>query len=167
MRQKLLVVLAGLAVTLLASATAFAQAATLTNDELGATVTAPEGWTQFEANERVTFGFKHEESHSQIEVIAQPLMTADVADVFFNTFHTTLASSGFQQTGREDRSYGTHSGAETIYSFSHSGVTLKVAVFQFVNQSTAWLVVTYIQGDVFDTYRPAYEATISGLALNG
>lgn len=161
--SRLLVVVA--AVVALASP-AFAQNVR-TNNDLGASVTSPEGWTEFEANDRVTFGFKHEESHSQIEVIAQPLMTPDVADVFFNTFHTTLTSSGFQQSGRENRSYGAHSGTETIYNFSHSGVTLKVAVFQFVNQSNAWIVVTYIQGDVFDTYRPAYEGVISGLALNG
>lgn len=163
MVARLLVVLvAALAI----SVPAFAQTVR-TNNDLGASVTVPDGWTEFEANDRVTFGFKHEESHSQIEIIAQPLMTADVADVFFNTFHTTLTSSGFQQLGRENRSYGAHAGSETIYSFTHSGVTLKVAVFQFVNQSTAWIVVTYIQGDVFDTYRPAYEATISSLALNG
>ena len=137
------------------------------NEELGATITGPAGWVQFDSNDRVTFGFRHEESQSQIEVIAQPLMTAEVGEVFFNTFHTTLTSSGFQQLGRENRTYGTFSGSETVYSFSHSGVALKVAVFQFVSNSTAWLVVAYVQEDQFDTYRPAYESTIGGLTISG
>lgn len=150
--------LVGLTLTLCA-ATAYAQN-TVTDEELGVSTTLPDTWTQVEGNERAVFNFKHEESHSQIEVIRTELMTADVADVFFETFHETLTGSDFTVSGTEDKTYGEYAGTETIYEFTHSGVTLKVAVFQFVQETTAWLVVSYIQGDVFDSFSPAYQSVV-------
>lgn len=154
-----------LALTLLAG-TAFAQSV-VTNTEFNATAQVPAGWTQGESNDRAAFFFRHEESHSQIEVIATELMTADVADTFFQTFHETLTSSEFAVIGSEERSFGEHTGLETVYSFSHSGVTLKVAVFQFVKESNAWLVIGYMPADEYDTYAPAYQAVVGSIVISG
>ena len=101
----------------------------VSNDEFSVSVTRPAEWTDVDGNDRAVFNFKHEESHSQIEVIGTRLMTEDVADVFFETFHETLRNSEFLMVGTpSDASYGEHAGTETTYTFTHSGVTLKVAV---------------------------------------
>jgi len=151
-----------LAVLLLASP-AFAQE-TLTDEEFGATITVPTGWETVAEDDRSAFNFKHED-HSQIEVIGNELMTADVSDVFFTHFHDTLQSSDFQQVGREDKSYGDYTGTETIYRFEHSGVALKVAVFEFVRESTIWLAVGYMQEEVFDTHAEEFRGVVSSLAF--
>jgi hypothetical protein len=137
----------------------------VSNDTFNVTSPVPEGWTVNEENERATFNFEHEASSSQIEVIGTELVTADVADVFFNTFHDTLTSAEFLQRGREDKQVGAYSGTETIYSFTHSGVTLKVVVFQFVRDTTAWLAVGYMQEDVFDEHAESYRAVLAGLTF--
>jgi len=157
--------LIAIAAVALFAASAAAQGTTVTNEEFNVSVDRPEGWVDVEGNDRAVFNFKHEESHSQIEIIGTQLMTADVADVFFETFHETLTSSEFVQTGREDKSYGDHTGTETLYEFTHSGVTLKVAVFQFVEGTTAWLAVAYMQEDAFDTYTPTYREVVGSMAF--
>lgn len=166
MRTALRYAIAALAIVGLLAGPAFAQTE-LANEELGATVSMPDGWSEVEGNDRAAFNFKEEESHSQVEIIATPLMTPDVADVFFDTFHATLTSSEFTQTGREEKAYGDHSGLETIYSFSHSGVDLKVTVFQFVNDTTAWLVVSYVQADQFDAFAETFSTIVGSLAFAG
>ena len=105
------------------------------------------------------------QSDEQIEVIGTRLMTTDVADVFFETFHETLQNSEFGQIGREDKTIGAFSGTETLYEFTHSGVTLKVAVFQFVNDTVAWITVAYIQADAFDEQVGAYQEVIGSLTF--
>ncbi len=138
---------------------------TLENSDLNVQVDMPAGWSVIEGNDRAVFNFKHDESHSQVEIIATELLTQDVADVFFDTFHETLTTSDFTQSGREEgKAYGTHSGTETIYEFTHSGVTLKVVVYQFVTDATAWLVVAYVQADNFDEYMPTYAQVVASLS---
>jgi hypothetical protein len=144
---------------------AFAQ--TVSNAEFNASAEIPAGWQQGESNDRAAFFFRHEESHSQIEVIATELMTPEVADTFFETFHETLTSSEFSVIGSEPRTIGAHSGLETIYSFTHSGVTLKVAVFQFVQDSNAWLIVGYMPADEYDAHAPAYQSVVASISING
>ena len=120
-----------LCLALVGTGSALAQeAASVENAQFGVTVTRPASWESVEGNDRAAFNFKQYQSHSQIEVIATQLMTQDVADVFFNTFHETLQSSDFSRIGTEEgKSYGGHTGKESIYTFTHSGVTLKVAIF--------------------------------------
>lgn len=148
---------------LLLAAPAFAQE-TVNDDEFGVTVAVPEGWEVVDEDDRAVFNFRHED-HSQIEVIGNELMTADVADVFFTHFHDTLQSSDFTQVGREDKQIGDVSGTETIYRFEHTGVALKVAVFQFVRDTTAWLAVGYMQEEVFDAHAEDFRGVVSGLAF--
>lgn len=151
------------ALVALCASTALAQQ-TLEDADLNVQIDMPADWSVVEGNDRAVFNFKHEESHSQIEIIATELLTQDVADVFFETFHETLTTSDFTQSGREEgKAYGTHSGTETIYEFTHSGVTLKIAVYQFVTESTAWLVVAYVQADNFDEYMSTYAQVVESL----
>lgn len=155
-----------LAIALLFASPALAQDDTRVEDEtFNVSAPVPEGWESNEDNERATFNFLEEQSNSQIEVIGTELVTADVADVFFDTFHDTLTSAEFLERGREDKTIGAFSGTETIYAFTHTGVTLKVAVFQFVRNTTAWLVVGYMQEDVFDEQSASYAEVISGLTF--
>lgn len=148
---------------------AFAQdgdtGASVTDDTFNVTAPVPAEWTVNEDNDRAVFNFVHDASHSQIEVIGTELVTAEVADVFFDTFHETLVSSEFLQRGREAKSVGDYSGTETIYTFTHSGVTLKVAVFQFVRDTTAWIAVGYMQEDLFDEQSVAYRDVIAQLSF--
>jgi hypothetical protein len=155
-----------LLVALLMGGTAFAQDATvLRNDEFSVSFTMPEGWVQAEGNERAIFNVKHDESQSQIEVIATELMSPDVADVFYDTFHETLTLSSFSQEERSEATYGAHTGTLTKYRFEYAGVVLRVVAFQFTQESTAYLVVGYIKADEFETHRPAFEGAVSSLAF--
>lgn len=147
----------------LVAAPAFAQD-TVSAEEFGVTVAVPTGWEVVEEDDRAVFNFRHED-HSQIEVIGNQLMTADVADVFFTHFHDTLQSSDFVQVGREDKQIGEFSGTETIYTFEHTGVSLKVSVFQFVRDTTAWLAVGYMQAEVFDAHSEEFRGVVSGLTF--
>lgn len=158
---------AGLALAMtVATGTAVAQQ-NITSAQFNATITMPEGWVQVDSNERAVFNFRNDESQAQVEVIATELMTPDVADVFFDTFHNALTASEFRQSGREEKSYGGFTGAETIYTFEHSGVTLKVAVFQFTQQSNAWIVVSYVPGEQFDAFATTWQGLIGSLRIEG
>ena len=134
------------------------------DDDFGVSVAVPNGWEVVVEDDRAVFNFRHED-HSQIEVIGNELLTPDVADVFFTHFHDTLQSSDFMQVGREDKQIGEFSGTETIYRFEHTGVALKVSVFQFVRDTTAWLAVGYMQEEVFDAHATEFRGVISGLTF--
>lgn len=148
------------------AAPAFAQQK-VTDEAFGVSTVVPEGWTTVEGNERAVFNFKEEESQSQIEIIGTRLMTADVADVFFDTFHETLENSGFtrQEGSGEEVTIGGHTGKRSRYSFTHTGVTLTVPVFQFVQDSVAWLVVGYIQEDLADQYEDVFTRVIEDMTV--
>lgn len=153
-------------ILLLVAGSAFAQDNTMTNAEFGVTMTRPEGWTEVEGNERAIFNIKHEESQSQIEVIATNLMSPDVADVFYDTFHETLEQSSFQRQSVNQQPIGDHNGKLTEYRFEYAGVVLRVVVFQFTHESTAYLIVGYIKDDEFDTHFSSFEEAVASLTFS-
>lgn len=163
--MKLARVLFTLFVALTFSATAFAQddAAPVENEEFGVTVTPPAKWEVTQGNDKAVANFKHRGSQSQIEVVGTKLMTSDVADVFFKTFHKTLKESNFEETGTEDATIGDHKGEQTSYKFTHSGVTLEVVIFQFLRENTAWLVVGYMQDVDKDKYIKDFTSVVENI----
>jgi hypothetical protein len=137
------------------------------NAEFGVTITPPSKWEVSQGNDKAVANFKHRGSQSQIEVVGTKLMTADVADVFFSTFHKTLTESNFEQVKQEESVVGTVRGTETTYRFSHSGVTLEIVVFQFLRESTAWLVVGYMQDVEKEKYVDDFRSVISNMKFAG
>jgi hypothetical protein len=154
---------AGLALLVLPSVAA-AQTQ-MTNEEFNLTATMPAGWEVVEGNERAVFNFKETGAFSQLEIIGTTLLTPEAATVFFDTFHRTLTEQEFAQTGAQDTTYGTLAGKETVYTFTHDNVTLKVVVFQFVRENTAWLTVGYMQESVFDQQLPTFQAVVQTLSF--
>ena len=144
---------------------ALAQENVMHNDQFSVDFTRPEGWSAVEGNERAIFNIKHEESQSQIEVIATQLMSADVANVFYDTFHETLEQSNFERQTVSQEAIGAHSGKLTHYTFTYAGVELKIVVFQFTHESTAYLIVGYIKSDEFDNLYPSFQAAVTSLAF--
>ncbi len=149
------------------SSTAWAQdAEPIENSEFGVTITPPAKWEVAQGNDKAVANFKHSGSQSQIEVVGTKLMTPDVADVFFKTFHKTLKESNFEtQTESKDKTIGTYKGKESSYKFAHSGVTLEVRIFQFIKGNTAWLVVGYMQDSDKEKYVKDFESVISTMTF--
>lgn len=146
------------------STTAFAQEnAPVENEEYGVTVTPPAKWEVTQGNDKAIANFKHSGSQSQIEVVGTKLMTPDVADVFFKTFHKTLKESNFDETGSEETTIGDRKGTQTSYKFTHSGVTLEVVIFQFLRENTAWLVVGYMQDVDKDKYIGDFKSVVENI----
>jgi hypothetical protein len=140
---------------------ALAQDEKVNNAEYSVEVTRPAGWEQSTGNEKAVAIFTDPKTQSQIEVVPTRLMTADVSDVFFSTFHKTLAESNFTQDGDPSQvKIGEIDGKLTVYKFTHSGVTLRVHVFSFVRDTTAWLVVGYMQDTAQEQIEPLYRETI-------
>jgi hypothetical protein len=139
------------------------------NEDFGITVVPPAKWENTtQGNDKAVANFKHKGSQSQIEVVGTKLMTADVAEVFFNTFHQTLKDSSFVQDKQETKKYdSTGEGRRTTYTFTHSGVTLEVVVFEFTKGNTAWLVVGYMQEVDKDKYIGDYEKVLENLKFKG
>jgi hypothetical protein len=137
----------------------------VTNEEFGATITMPTGWEQVEGNERALFNFRDAATFSQIEVIRAELVTAEVASVFFDTFHETLVGSEFVESGRQEATYGELAGTQTLYTFEHAGVSLNVTVFQFTRDTVAWLVIGYMQQSVADQQTPVFASVVESLSF--
>ena len=151
-------------IALLFSSVAVAQdAQPIENEEFGVTITPPAKWEATEGNDKAVASLKHKASQSQIEVVGTKLMTPDVADVFFKTFHKTLTESNFEQTSQQQTTIGGIEGQQTTYRFTHSGVTLEVAIFQFVRDSSAWLVVGYMQDAEKQEYMDDFTSVIEGM----
>lgn len=151
---------------LLVAAPALAQdAKPVENEEFGVTITPPAKWEVAQGNDKAVANFKHRGSQSQIEVVGTKLMTPDVADVFFKTFHKTLKESNFEQVSQEQATIGGHEGTKTTYTFTHSGVTLNVPVFQFTRDNAAWLVVGYIQDTEKDKYTADFQSVIENMTF--
>jgi len=156
-----------LAVGLMLSSAAFAQdGETVTNEKFGVEIQPPEKWEVTEGNEKAVANFTHQGSQSQIEVVGTKLMTENVSDVFFETFHKTLSESNFEKNSQEETSIGDYEGTQTNYKFKHSGVTLEVVVFEFLRDSTAWLVVGYMQGEEKDNYIGDYKAVVQNMKFS-
>ncbi len=149
------------------SATAAAQDENkITNEEHGVELQKPKGWEENSGNEKAVAVFIEPKSQSQIEIVPTRLMTADVAEVFFGTFHKTLTESTFEKIGETtDKEYGGNKAQETTYRFTHSGVTLKVYVVSFIRDTTAWLVVGYMQDKEESKIKPQFEALINGMVF--
>jgi hypothetical protein len=135
------------------------------NAEFGVTITPPEGWEVTQGNDKAVANFKHKDSQSQIEVVGTKLMTADVADVFFKTFHKTLAESNFEKKEETEATIGEIKGEQTSYKFTHSGVTLEVVIFQFVKNDVAWLVVGYMQDKEKKNYIDDFKSVIEKMTF--
>jgi len=133
------------------------------NEEFGVTITPPAKWEVTQGNDKAVANFKHRGSQSQIEVVGTKLMTPDVADVFFKTFHKTLKESNFEQVKQGDATIGEFKGTQTSYKFTHSGVTLQVVIFQFVHENTAWLVVGYMQDSEKDKYMDDFKSVVQNM----
>jgi hypothetical protein len=147
-----------------APSAAFAQEEKINNAEYGVEIGKPKGWEQSTGNEKAVAIFTDPKTQSQIEVVPTKLMTADVADVFFSTFHKTLTESNFQKDGdTQQQKIGEFDGKLTVYKFTHSGVTLHVHVFSFVRDSTAWLVVGYMQDSAEADGKAQYKMLIESL----
>lgn len=131
----------------------------------GATTIRPANWEDAVGNDRGTFTFREPETNAQIEVISTSLLTADVKDVFFNTFHDGLKAAGFVQKSQDEKTFGTHAGQLTEYSFDHSGAALVVSVFEFMIGNNAWLVVAYSGDDSADRIRGPFEEVAGSLAI--
>ena len=156
-----------LLMAMVVSSAAFAQdGEPITNEKFGVEIAPPAKWEVTEGNEKAVANFKHRGSQSQIEVVGTKLMTEDVSDVFFKTFHKTLSESNFKKQSQEDASIGDHKGTQTTYQFKHSGVTLNVVVFEFLNDSTAWLVVGYMQDVEKDKYMDDFKSVVKNMAFS-
>lgn len=162
--MKLARILMTLLLSLTISSAAFAEdAKPVENEEFGVTITPPAKWEVTQGNDKAVANFKHRGSQSQIEVVGTKLMTPDVADVFFKTFHKTLKESNFEETTSEQATIGEVEGTQTSYKFNHSGVTLEVVVFQFMRDSTAWLVVGYMQDAEKATYIDDFKSVVQNI----
>jgi len=153
-------------VALVFTTSAFAQD-NIESKEYGVTLSKPSGWEQTTGNEKAVAVFTHSATQSQIEVVPTKLMTAEVADVFFDTFHKTLTESNFERVGdtREEK-IGDVTGKRTEYKFTHSGVVLKVHVFGFVKDNTSWLVVGYMQEAEEKNILPTFTTTVESMKFN-
>lgn len=153
-----------LAVGLLISSVAFAQdGEPVKNEKFGVEIKPPEKWKVTEGNEKAVANFKHQGSQSQIEVVGTKLMTDNVSDVFFETFHKTLSESNFKKKSQEETTIGEVEGTQTNYEFKHSGVTLEVVVFEFLRESTAWLVVGYMQDVEKEEYIGDFKSVVKNM----
>ncbi len=153
-----------IAIALFVSSSAFAQdGEPVTNEKFGVEITPPAKWEVTEGNEKAVANFKHSGSQSQIEVVGTKLMTENVSDVFFETFHKTLEESNFEQTAQEEAAIGEFEGTKTTYEFTHSGVTLNVVVFEFLQDSTAWLTVGYMQDVEKEKYLDDFESVVENM----
>ncbi|QDG54430.1 hypothetical protein FIV42_27900 [Persicimonas caeni] len=151
-------------IALLFASSAVAQdAQPIENEEFGVTITPPAKWEVTQGNDKAVASFKHKPSQSQIEVVGTKLMTPDVADVFFKTFHKTLTESNFEQASQKEATIGGIEGTQTIYKFTHSGVTLEVVIFQFIKDSSAWLAVGYMQDTEKAEYMDDFTSVIENM----
>lgn len=156
-----------LMIGLFATSVAFAQdGEPIKNEKFGVEITPPAKWEVTEGNEKAVANFKHRGSQSQIEVVGTKLMTENVSDVFFETFHKTLSESNFEKLEEEEATIGSFEGNRTNYEFKHSGVTLEVVVFEFLKGDTAWLVVGYMQDVEKEKYIGDFEKVVQNMKFS-
>ncbi|RDV38763.1 hypothetical protein DV096_08130 [Bradymonadaceae bacterium TMQ3] len=153
-----------LLVTLLLSSVAVAQGA-VQNEEFGVSVTPPSAWEVNADDDKAVANFKHAETSSQIQVIGTKLMSQDVADVFFSTFHKTLTESSFEQQSSAASTIGEREGKLSSYAYTHSGQTVNVLVFEFLREGTAWLVIGYMQDSEAQNLRGDFDTVVSSMSF--
>ncbi len=165
MRMARMFVTLVLALTFATPALAQDDAKPIQNEEFGVTIQPPAKWEVAQGNDKAVANFKHRGSQSQIEVVGTKLMTPDVADVFFKTFHKTLKESNFEQKTQEEATIGDYKGMQTSYKFTHSGVDLEVVIFEFTRENTAWLVVGYMQESDRDKYMEDFTSVVETMSF--
>ena len=143
---------------------AAAQGTTVTHEGMAVQVNQPSGWTAAAGSERAIFNFVHEDSQSRMEVIGVELITSDVADVFFSTFHDALRDADFRAGESEGQVYGANAGLETRYTFQYAGVSLTVRVFEFVRRDVAWIFVSYAESSFDDELMPLFRELVASFA---
>ncbi len=154
-------------VALSLSSVAVAQdAEPVVDEDLGVTVTAPQDWEVNTDDTNAVASFQHPGTKSQIELIATELMNDEVAEVFFETFHTTLEESDFELVSEDEDSIGELDGTLLIYEFEHSGVVLQIQVFEFLRDNIAWLAVGYTDMEEAEAHDEAYRGVIEGLEFD-
>jgi hypothetical protein len=166
--MKLARILTAVLLVLTTSSVAFAQGddgGPVTNDKFGVEIEPPEKWEVTQGKDKAVANFKHRGSQSQIEIVGTKLMTQDVSDVFFETFHKTLKDSDFEKLSQESATIGDYEGTQTNYKFKHSGVTLEVVVFEFLRESTAWLVVGYMQDVEKEKYIGDFKQVVKNMTF--
>lgn len=136
------------------------------DEEFGVTISPPDAWEVVQDDDKAVASFKHPGSQSQIQVIGTQLMNEEVADVFFDTFHTTLTESNFEKVSEDDTSIGSFEGKATNYEFTHSGVTLEVKVFEFLRGETAWLAIGYMQDEERENHEADYRQVIETISFH-
>ncbi|RAL21524.1 hypothetical protein DL240_11720 [Lujinxingia litoralis] len=147
------------------SSIAVAQETVVENEEFGVTITPPSAWEVNASDDKAVANFKHPDSNSQIQVIGTKLMSKDVADVFFSTFHKTLTESNFEEVSAADSSIGEQQGRLSTYSYTHSGQTVNVVVFDFIREGTAWLVIGYMPESESEKLRADFDATVTSMSF--
>ena len=152
-----------LVVACLLSSTAVADV--IEDDEFGFTVTAPDAWEVDTDDDKSVASFKHPGSQSQIQVIGTQLMNAEVSDVFFDTFHTTLSEQNFEVAEEEETTIGEIEGLFTTYEYTHNDVTLDVTVFEFLRDDTAWLAIGYMHDEQREEHQQDYESVVENLSF--
>ncbi len=136
----------------------------VTSDD-GVSTVRPDTWEDVTGNDRATFTFRQPDTKSQIEVVSTALLTADVQDTFFSTFHDGLEEAGFSKIDQNDETLGAHQGVLTTYSFEHSGAELLVNVFQFMLGNDAWLVVSYAGKESAESVSTAFNEIVENLKV--
>lgn len=142
------------------------EAVCVSGDVLKVKVCGPAGWERVETpgNEKSIASFRDSESQSQIEAIGTKLINADVAAVFFDTFHQTLETSEFEAVEPpKDEKIGEIEGRLAEYSFKHTDIVLKVVVFSFVKDNGAYLVIGYFKAEERNLYFDQMKKVISSL----
>ncbi|MDX9723213.1 MAG: hypothetical protein RBU37_20850 [Myxococcota bacterium] len=143
--------------------------APIVNDLVGVTITPPAGWEEFKVtgNDKSIAAFRHAESQSQIEIIATKLISADVAQVYFDTFTQSLSSYEFQEVAASTPvSFGSISGTQVEYEYNAGITKVRLVVVSFLQKDVAYLVVGYFGVPEREQYYPALKTTIEKLVFN-
>lgn len=139
------------------------------NDLLGVTVSPPDGWelVKLPGNDKSIASYRHAESGSQLEVIGTKLINSDMTQVFFDTFHQSLLGADFVEFSQAtDTKIGTMDGKQTEYSFEHTGLKLRVVVFSFTQDDSAFLVIGYFEDEKRDTYYESLKKLVEQLKFS-
>lgn len=157
----------GLATAMVPTPALAQDAGVVKSDEFGVEIPKPAGWEEAKSNEKAVAVFTDPKTQSHIEVLPTKLMSEEVAEVFFNTFHKTLTESTFKKSGEETtvELYGDKNAKETTYEFTHSGITLRIHVVSFMRKGTAWLVVGYIQSKEDGNVKAQFDAVAKKLVF--
>jgi hypothetical protein len=161
------------------SATAFAQegadekespemrAKAVTDAESGAKVTRPDGWVSGKAGIGVIAMFRAAgDSRSQIEVRVSPHVKEKQGEFFFTSFHSNLQKAGFSKLREgQEATYGGKKGLETEYETSSKKQKLRLIVWQYQHNDSAYLVVGFFPAEARDKYYEDFQQVAKSLTF--